>query len=197
MKLKLFATTLLLSCACSAAFSSPVPDFTCDVPVGTILDRDGYRLGQVLHVYGDNLALETYGDLADQLPLSDSHGAINYYAKGDVRVAVFPDGAQIELAGGQVIPCVKNVDDGLSEGADGKSHGSTVRRTAEVNGVKIDKLPEGEFVFIWENVGSSYQGYDWFLIEYSEGLKGYVWGGTLCSVGFKVPGIANECGKPI
>ncbi|MEW7009683.1 SH3 domain-containing protein [Lentilitoribacter sp. EG35] len=196
MNVKFIAATIVLACASSAALASPPPDFTCDVPAGTILDRDGYRLGEVLHVYGEKLALETYGDLADQLPLTDSHGAINYYSKDGVRVAVSPDSAQIELASGQVIPCTKHVDDGLMEGADGMSHGSTVRQAADLNGTKIDKLPEGEPVFIRENAGNNYQGYDWFLVEYSEGLKGYVWGGTLCSVGFKVPGIANECGKP-
>lgn len=201
MKLKLLTATSILACAVSGALASPVPDFTCDVPAGTILDRDGYRLGDVLHVYDETLALETYGDLADQLPLTDSHGAIDYYAKGDIRVAVFPDGAQIELAGGQIIPCVKFTDGTIvNEVADlpekgilGASLGSTVRSAPNLGDNKIDKLPEGEPIFLLGNTGQIFDGYDWFKIEYSEGLTGFVWGGTLCSKDVLIRGTYQQC----
>lgn len=201
MKLKLLATAFVLSCLASGAFSSPVPDFTCDVPAGTVLDRDGYRLGEVLHVYGEKLALETYGELADQLPLTDSHGAINYYAKDDVRVAVFPDGAQIELASGQIIPCAKFTDgtivnvvsDLSAKGNLGASYGSVVRSTPNLSDNKIDRVAEGEPIFLLRNTGQDFNGYDWFEIEYSEGLTGFVWGGTICSKDVLVRGIYRQC----
>jgi hypothetical protein len=187
---------LALLSAGRPAHASPVADFTCNVPPGTSLQRDGYSLGENLYVFDNNLALEAYQEQDQQLPFKEARGAITYYGGNDITVAVFPDGAQIEFKSGLIIPCVANVDDGLSEGADGISHGSSVRKTADVSGEKIDRLAEGEPVFVSQNAGNAYQGYDWFLVEYSEGLKGYVWGGTLCSVGFKVPGIANECGQP-
>lgn len=197
-KYKLFATIFILACAGSNALASPVPDFTCSVPPGTSLQRDGYSLGENLYVFDNSVALEGYLEPSEQVPFKKAPGGtVTYYENDKLGVVVYPDRAEINLNSGLKINCQKHIDNGLSEGADGVSHGSSVRQSADVSGARIDKLPEGEPVFIWENAGNNYQGYDWFFIEYSEGLKGYVWGGTLCSVGFKVPGIANECGKPL
>ena len=101
--IKLTLVGIMFSCLLIGKVqASPPPDFTCSVPAGTILQREGYSLGEVLHVYGDKLALETYGDPQDQLTISDSHGAIDYFSKGNIRVAVMPDSAQIELPDGKI-----------------------------------------------------------------------------------------------
>lgn len=197
----LFAGFILNGIAFGSANASPPPDFTCAIPAGTILQRDGYSLGDVLHVYDDKLALETYGDLEDQLPLSDSHGAIDYFSKGDIRVAVMPDSAQIELSDGQIFLCEKFTDGTIesevvslaANGAYGTSYGSVVRSAPSLGENKIDRLPEQEPIYLLRNVGNTYDGYDWFEVEYSEGLKGFVWGGTLCSQDKFVKGVANQC----
>lgn len=200
--IKLSLAGLIFAClAIGKVQASPPPDFTCSVPAGTILQRDGYSLGEELHVYGDKLALETYGDPEDQLTLSDSHGAIDYFSKGNIRVAVMPDSAQIELPDGIIIPCEKFTDGSIEEefvalaqnGAYGKSYGSVVRSVPNLGDNKIDRLPENEPIYLLRNVGNNFDGYDWFEIEYSEGVKGFVWGGTMCSQDQLVIGVANQC----
>ena len=201
MRFSVLTFLLILMTSVMPTKASPVPDFSCDVPDGTVLDRDGFKLGEFLYLYEETLALVGYAEPSEQVKLSDSHGAINYYGDGDFRVAIFPGGAQIELKGGQVIPCQTYVEGpAVSEDSAyisvemyGMSYGSTVRSSPDLGDNKIDRLPEGEPIYLLGNVGQTYDGYDWFEIEYSEGVKGFVWGGTLCSNGSVTPGIANAC----
>ena len=78
-------------------------------------------------------------------------------------------------------------------GAYGKSYGSVVRSKPNLGDNKIDRLTENEPIYLLRNVGNTFDGYDWFEIEYSEGVKGFVWGGTMCSQDQLVIGVANQC----
>ena len=53
-------------------------------------------------------------------------------------------------------------------------------------------------IYIVENMGNNYQGFDWFKVEYNRGRNGFVseayaWGGTICAAGGPIPGIMQQC----
>lgn len=196
--LRTVLTTLSLTSFASISSASPVPTHTCAVPSGTVLQRDGYSLGENLYVFDNSVALEAYQDPKDQLPLKEANGAITYFSDGQITVATFPDGGQIELPDGQIFSCTAYKDDGLSEGADGLAYSSITRAEPNADGARLQKLGDGEEIFISENMGNNYQGFDWFEIEYNKGKNGYmseafVWGGTICSAGYQVSGLSSEC----
>ncbi|MEO0497247.1 MAG: SH3 domain-containing protein [Pseudomonadota bacterium] len=61
------------------------------------------------------------------------------------------------------------------------SLGGIVRSGPGTNFDRLDSLPFAESISITERTGVVMDGYEWFKIEYSEGLEGYQWGGIMCS----------------
>ena len=57
------------------------------------------------------------------------------------------------------------------------SLGGNVRSGPGTQYDKTDRLPFGEPVSLVSRSGVELDGYEWFEIEYSEGLRGYQWGG--------------------
>lgn len=143
-------TTLSLTGFTSISSASPVPTHTCAVPGSTVLQRDGYSLGENLYVFDNSVALEAYQDPKDQLPFKDAHGAIIYFSDGQITVATYPDGGQIELPDGQIFSCTAYKDDGLSEGADGLAYSSITRAEPNADGARLQKLGDSEEIFISE-----------------------------------------------
>lgn len=72
------------------------------------------------------------------------------------------------------------------------SLGGNVRSGPGTQYDKTDSLPFGEPVSLVSRSGVEFDGYEWFEIEYSEGLRGYQWGGILCSNALHIIGI-YEC----
>lgn len=207
MKLRILRTLLALAMVASTmllvqnmpSLASPESNFTCRVPPGTSLQRDGYSLGENLYVFDNSIALEGYQDPSEQVPLVGSEGDVTTYANDKLSIYISAYGAEIELKSGLLINCeFAAKDDGLSEGADGISFRSVVRDSPDTNGRKLQTLGDGEEIFIAENMGNTYDGYDWFKVQYDMGKvafmsEAFVWGGTICSVGFEVPGSNGQC----
>ncbi len=73
------------------------------------------------------------------------------------------------------------------------SLGGKVRRGAGLQYEQTDSLPYGEPVILLERTGVMMDGFEWFRIEYSEGLTGYQWGGIMCSRALHIIGIYSPC----
>lgn len=73
------------------------------------------------------------------------------------------------------------------------SLGGIVRSGPGMSYSKADSLPYGEPVVLLERTGEMMDNYEWFKIEYSEGLTGYQWGGIMCSNALHIVGLYEEC----
>ncbi|MEO0636871.1 MAG: SH3 domain-containing protein [Pseudomonadota bacterium] len=73
------------------------------------------------------------------------------------------------------------------------SLGGIVRSGPGLDFDRIDSLPFGEPVSLTERTGVTMDGYEWFKIEYSEGLEGYQWGGIMCSKALNIVGLYAPC----
>ncbi|MEP2981491.1 MAG: SH3 domain-containing protein [Lentilitoribacter sp.] len=190
------------------AFASPEPTFTCRIPPGTFLQRDGYSLGENLYVFDNSVALEGYQDPSEQVPYASDEGDVTTYANDQLSIYVSAYGAEIELKSGLLINCefasqsndqpaeiINSESYGLS---DGVAYESIIREQPSPNGRRLQKLGQYEEIYIVENMGNNYQGFDWFKVEYNRGRNGFVseayaWGGTICAAGGPIPGIMQQC----
>lgn len=191
-----------------AAFASPEPTFNCRIPPGTFLQRDGYSLGENLFVFDNSVALEGYQDPSEQVPYVSDEGDVTTYANDQLSIYVSAYGAEIELKSGLLINCefasqsndqqaeiINSESYGLS---DGVAYESIIREQPSPNGRRLQKLGQYEEIYIVENMGNNYQGFDWFKVEYNRGRNGFVseayaWGGTICAAGGPIPGIMQQC----
>lgn len=196
------AAALALASAClsaTSALASPVPDFTCNVSPHPLLQRDGYLLGSNIYMMGDRVGLVGYADLPEQLPqvvsgsgMQFSNGQITFGAKGDSGFLELADGTQfpcsryVEQASRPVVPSSGNLNE-LGLALD-----TIVRSGPDVAATRIEKLPLNEPVMLLRETGAYYQDYQWYEIEYSEGSRGFAWGGTLC-VDTELSGILIDC----
>lgn len=73
------------------------------------------------------------------------------------------------------------------------SLGGDVRSGPGTQFGKVDALPYGEPVVLLERSGVNWDGYEWFKIEFSEGVVGYQWGGIMCSNALHIPGLYDPC----
>lgn len=71
--------------------------------------------------------------------------------------------------------------------------GGNVRSGPGTQYDKTDSLNYGEPIAIVSRAEVQYQGYEWFEIEYSEGLRGYMWGGIMCSNALHIIGLYESC----
>lgn len=185
--------------------ASPQPDYECEgaeAATASLFPNGG--LGEFIYKMGDEtVGLVGYAEKSEQLQLEGAgHEGTRYSGQGLAFFESSQDGldhALIIEATGQRITCKSTKVASNLEGAGdkgwiaGQSMESIVRDAPSVDGNRIDKLPFGEPVAILRNEGNLYQELPWFQIEYSEGIKGFVWGGTLCSEGQLVAGIASQC----
>lgn len=70
--------------------------------------------------------------------------------------------------------------------------GTIVRGGPDTSAGRIEKLPVNEPVTLMRETGVYFDGFQWFEIEYSEGQRGFAWGGTLC-VDTEMSGILIDC----
>ena len=73
------------------------------------------------------------------------------------------------------------------------SLGGNVRTGPGTEFARSDGLPYGEPVSILNATGVIFDGYEWFEIEYSEGLRGFHWGGIMCAMSGDVAGVFSSC----
>lgn len=73
------------------------------------------------------------------------------------------------------------------------SLGGKVRSGPGMGFKAIDSLAYGEPVVLKSRSGVDMNGYEWFEIEYSEGLSGYQWGGIMCSNALHIAGLYDPC----
>jgi len=177
------------------AVASPQADFTCKVLPHPLLQADGYLLGENIYILNDDtIGLVGYPDLPEQLPrvvsgsgMQFSNGAITFGAKGNE--------GYLELNDGTIFPCeaVKTAANGTARM--GQSlFGSIIRAADDPAAKRLDSIPAGEPIEILSETGSFYDGWQWVKIRYSEGLEGYVWGGTICTPnGPEITGVHLGC----
>lgn len=189
----------LFAAIASGAAASPVADFTCEVRSHPALQRDGYLLGQNIYMMGDRVGLVGYAEPSEQLPqvvsgsgMQFSNGIITFGAKGDEGF--------LELNDGTTFPCIAAASASSSGGAATMSRmgrsvfGSIIRDADSPSARELDRIPQGEPIEIISETGSFHDGWQWVRIRYSEGLEGYVWGGTICTTdGPEISGVHTSC----
>lgn len=203
-----FAIALLSLISAHQAIASPQVDFRCKVLAHPLLQANGYLLGENVYLLGeDRVGLVGYAEPAEQLPrvvsgsgMQFSNGAITFGAKGD--------SGYIELSDGTTFPCTRvnasvkieptpvspptPSSSGQPRSEIALALGTIVRNGPDRNAGRIEKLPDNEPVALVRETGNYFDGFQWFEIEYSEGQRGYAWGGTLC-VDTEVSGILIDC----
>lgn len=181
------------------AQASPVPDFSCAVKAHPLLDAGGFLLGENIYLYGgEAVGLVGYPEPNERLPRVPSgsgekysDGRITFHAKGGEGILSLDDGTQF--------PCVLASSaqvDGANMSRLGRSmFGSIIREAAEASARQTDRIAEGEPVEIIAETGSFHDGWQWVRIRYSEGLEGFVWGGTICTDdgGAEITGVHASC----
>ncbi|MFK7901692.1 MAG: SH3 domain-containing protein [Nitratireductor sp.] len=70
--------------------------------------------------------------------------------------------------------------------------GSKVRQSPDLNAPQLFSLPQGTPIFVMQESGSFYDGWQWVKIQTS-GETGYVWGGTICTLDKQLPGVHFGC----
>ncbi|MHA7773987.1 DUF4189 domain-containing protein [Roseibium sp. M-1] len=76
----------------------------------------------------------------------------------------------------------------------GQSLGGKLRSGPGMNFGQSGSLDEGTWLTILNNTGVSMNGFDWFEVATDNGLRGYQWGGIMCSNGEQIQGIYQACG---
>ncbi len=76
----------------------------------------------------------------------------------------------------------------------GYSLGGKLRGGPGTNFSQTGSLKEGTGITILTNTGVRFDGYDWFEVVTDRGVRGYQWGGIMCSNGVRLDGIYAECG---
>lgn len=194
----------LAALAIATAFSSPsaaspVPDFTCNVQPHPLLQANGYLLGSNIYMMGDRVGLVGYADLPEQLPQVVS-GSGMQFSNGQITFSAKGDNGLLELVDGTRFPCsryVEQVTQPVSPSAGGLNElalalDTIVRNAPNAAAGRIEKLPLNEPVMLVRETGAYYQDFQWYEIEYSEGQRGFAWGGTLCA-DTELSGILIDC----
>jgi hypothetical protein len=179
------------------AFASPQPAFECK--------GAGENYEFIYAIDDERYALTGYPESEDEylnLETASGEGALFIGKKVRFFEASQESGLNSNIqiiATDESVECkstkvASNIDGAGDKGwVGGMALETIVREGPSVDAKRIDKLPLKEPVAILRNEGQSYQNHPWFLIEYSEGLRGYAWGGTLCSEGQMIEGVAATC----
>lgn len=191
------------------AMASPQPAFECKGASAATaqLAPDTGGVGDFIYVIDDErYAVSAYpaGD-DDYLNLEAASGEGALYTGKHIRFFKASDASGLQsnaqiISSDESFECkstkvASNIDGAGEKGwVGGMALETIVRDGPIVNAKRLDKLPLKEPIAILRNEGQLYQGYPWFQIEYSEGLRGYAWGGTLCSEDQMIEGVAAVCG---
>jgi hypothetical protein len=76
----------------------------------------------------------------------------------------------------------------------GRSLGGKVRSGPGTNFAAVGSLAEGASLTILSNAGVQFNGFDWFEISAGD-LRGFHWGGIMCSDGVGIAGVYQQCGS--
>jgi hypothetical protein len=200
----LFALTAFSATLTETAKASPQPDFQCKVLPHPLLQGDGFLLGENIYFMGDDrVGLVGFADLPEQLPRvvsgsgeQFSNGAITFGAKGDEGFLELRDGTVFPCsavnASAQSVPQTPQTNGGQGAQELALALGTIVRGGPDRTAARIEKLPDNEPVTLMRETGVYFDGFQWFEIEYSEGQRGFAWGGTLC-VDTEMSGILIDC----
>ena len=73
------------------------------------------------------------------------------------------------------------------------SLGGKVRSGPGMDFDQTGSLAYGEPISILGHTGAYMDGYEWFEIEDSAGVRGYQWGGIMCSHAMQIDGVYEDC----
>ena len=73
------------------------------------------------------------------------------------------------------------------------SWGGKVRSGPGTNFRQVGSLRNGDPVRLMRDTGVYMGDYPWFEIQFSNGRRGYKWGGILCGFGRSIPGTFQTC----
>lgn len=73
------------------------------------------------------------------------------------------------------------------------SLGGNVRSGPGIDFAQSGSLAYGAPISIVTATDVIFDGYEWFEIEYSEGLRGFHWGGIMCAMSGDVAGVFSSC----
>ncbi len=96
-------------------------------------------------------------------------------------------------------PCLRQISGAQSTSDDyistqgNFSLGGNVRSGPGTDFPASESLSYGEPVALVSRTGVMLDGYEWFEIEYSEGLRGFQWGGIMCSNALHIIGLYEDC----
>lgn len=185
------------------AHASPRPEFYCDVPKeeGIVLDQmpvpasaNGEKFifnGGIYYLNDQDITLEAYPleygfskltrAQSGSGVLYKSHN-ISFHMKGDQGVFILPDGTRFACQSAALkYPDAQSL------------FGSIIRSEPNQTAQILKKVPEGYAFTITEQTGLVYNDWQWVEVEFEEFTYGYVWGGTICTTEYAVPGVHFGC----
>ncbi len=119
-----------------------------------------------------------------------------FYEKDGLRFFGKDHVAFLEDNGSEPMVCLP--DTGMNAMGDlniaGQSWGGKVRGGPGMTFDQTDSLTEGQPVKLLRNSGVTFNGYDWFEIQY-DGKTGFQWGGILCTDSADVAGTFSPCSQ--
>ncbi|MCC1482569.1 SH3 domain-containing protein [Roseibaca sp. Y0-43] len=196
--IRLIPLSLALACTCVAPALAQG-----DVPPGTVymcdegsLDRPTIQV-VIPHTPGQNATLMLDSEALEMAPTPVGSGFGYDIALPIGHFLVRGKGSDVELSfdGQAPVMCQATADshNTVVSAMGNFSLGGNVRAGPGTDFARTDSLPYGEPVAILARSGVMFDGYEWFEIEYSEGLRGYQWGGIMCSNALHIIGLYEEC----
>lgn len=119
-----------------------------------------------------------------------------FYARDNLRFFGKDHVAFLEDNGDEPRLCQPYVESGQNGDLNiaGQSWGGKVRGGPGMTFDQTDSLTEGQPVKLLRNSGVTFNGYDWFEIQY-DGKTGFQWGGILCTDSADVAGTFSPCSQ--
>jgi hypothetical protein len=188
--------------AASALASSPLPPgtlFVCDegTPYIQVLVPHNVNENAILLLESEQIEMAptpVASSFGADIMLGNSHWMVHGRGAGQL-VLMKDDEAPKECYVSHVDDnrgATQNTQAGSSEYVSAMGNfslGGNVRVGPGIQYDKSDSLPFGEPIALVSRSGVEMDGYEWFEIKYSEGLRGFQWGGILCSNALHIIGI--------
>ncbi|MEX0955501.1 MAG: DUF4189 domain-containing protein [Rhizobiaceae bacterium] len=183
----------------SAALDTP---FECAAPEGTYFV--GYETGNSEHVFVSAAFAPPRQEEQLEFALRVAPSGSGFrFANDFAEFSGKGHDAMLRIQGRNV-PCrpvaanapaggAANAPKGAMLDTPGQSLGGKVRSGPGMNFAQVGSLTEGARIRIHANAGVHFNGYDWFEIV-AGNVRGFQWGGIMCSEGRLVPGIFQQCG---
>lgn len=192
----LLATSMLgTAVAPVAASGGSTTRFSCPTSMGPAEITFNDSAGVIAYV-GEQ---ELYPEFSNS-----SDGAVQYVLSVDANVWTFQnednDGLSFRQNQDAAVPCESlaqlpgfELDEDMVSAVGNFSLGGNVRAGPGMDFASTDSLPLGEPVSLVSRTGIQMDGFEWFEIEYSEGLRGFQWGGIMCSNALHIVGLYDPC----